>query len=128
MDGFGSSRPCRLLLPERAQLDGADQPRLLLDDEVLGGREVGREAGMRVALNDAAPLYRDAPEAKEAMIRRTDTEWAPWTTVKSNDKKRARINAMRHFLSRFDYEDKDVDTVGKPAPAIVRRGRDAVGD
>ena len=32
---------------------------------------------------------------------------APWTTVKSNDKKRARINAMRHFLSRFDYEGKD---------------------
>ena len=37
----------------------------------------------------------DYTEAKEAMIRRTDTEWAPWTTVKSNDKKRARINAMR---------------------------------
>ena len=37
----------------------------------------------------------DYTEAKEAMIRRTDTEWAPWTTIKSNDKKRARINAMR---------------------------------
>ena len=44
----------------------------------------------------------DYTEAKEAMIRRTDTEWAPWTTVKSNDKKRARINAMRSFLARFD--------------------------
>ena len=37
----------------------------------------------------------DYTAAKEAMIRRTDTEWAPWTTIKSNDKKRARINAMR---------------------------------
>ena len=48
------------------------------------------------------------------MFRRTDTDVAPWTTVKSNDKKRARINAMRHFLSRFDYEGKD-DSRGRPA-------------
>ena len=67
-------------------------------------------------------------EAKEAMIRRTDTEWAPWTTVKSNDKKRARINAMRAFLSRFDYAGKDADAVGEPDPLIVQRGIDAVGD
>src|SRR3954451_14099063 len=67
-------------------------------------------------------------EAKEAMIRRTDTEWAPWTTVKSNDKKRARINAMRAFLHRFDYEGKDLDVVGSPDPALVQRGIDAVGD
>jgi polyphosphate kinase len=67
-------------------------------------------------------------EAKEAMIRRTDTEWAPWTTVKSNDKKRARINAMRAFLARFEYEGKDADVVGTPDRLIVQRGRDAVGD
>jgi polyphosphate kinase 2 len=70
----------------------------------------------------------DYTTAKEAMIRRTDTEWAPWTRVKSNDKKRARINAMRYFLSRFDYEGKDPDAVGLPDPSIVQRGRDAVGD
>jgi polyphosphate kinase 2 (PPK2 family) len=70
----------------------------------------------------------DYTKAKEAMIRRTDTEWAPWTTVKSNDKKRARINAMRHFLSRFEYEGKDQNAVGTPDPSIVQRGRDAVGD
>ena len=67
-------------------------------------------------------------EAKEAMIRRTDTEWAPWTTVKSNDKKRARLNAMRAFLSRFDYEGKDVQVVAAPDPLIVQRGIDADGD
>ncbi|WP_296605524.1 polyphosphate kinase 2 [Nocardioides sp.] len=67
-------------------------------------------------------------EAKEAMIRRTDTEWAPWLTVKSNDKKRARLNAMRAFLSRFDYEGKDSHVVAEPDPLIVRRGIDAVGD
>ena len=70
----------------------------------------------------------DYTAAKEAMIRRTDTEWAPWTTVKSNDKKRARINAMRAFLSRFEYDGKDADVVGLPDPRIVQRGIDAVGD
>ncbi len=67
-------------------------------------------------------------EAKEDMIRRTDTKWAPWTTIKSNDKKRARVNAMRAFLTRFEYDGKDVDVVGRPDPLIVQRGKNAVGD
>jgi polyphosphate kinase len=66
--------------------------------------------------------------AKEDMIRATDTDWAPWTTVKSNDKKRARINAMRHFLARFDYNGEDTPVVAIPDPHIVQRGSDAVGD
>ena len=66
-------------------------------------------------------------EAKEEMFLRTDTDHAPWTTIKSNDKKRARINAMRHFLSRFDYDGKDADVVGEPDPLIVERGVEAVG-
>jgi polyphosphate kinase len=70
----------------------------------------------------------DYTEAKEAMIRQTDTDWAPWTRVKSNDKKRARVNAMRAFLSRFDYDGKDDDVVGEADPLIVQRGIDAVGD
>ena len=70
----------------------------------------------------------DYTSAKEAMIRRTDTEWAPWTTVKSNDKKRARINAMRAFLARFDYEGKNPVVVAQPDSKIVQRGIDAVGD
>jgi len=70
----------------------------------------------------------DYTAAKEEMFLRTDTDWAPWTTVKSNDKKRARLNAMRAFLSRFDYEGKDPEAVGEPDPRIVQRGIDAVGD
>ena len=58
-------------------------------------------------------------EAKEAMFFYTDTADAPWTVVKSNDKKRARIEAMRHVLSRFDYDDKDVGLVGVPDPLII---------
>ena len=66
--------------------------------------------------------------AKEEMFRSTDTDTAPWITIKSNDKKRARLNVMRHFLSAVDYEDKDPDVVGQPDPLLVQRGKDAVGD
>ncbi|MEX0316998.1 MAG: polyphosphate kinase 2 [Ruegeria sp.] len=61
----------------------------------------------------------DYTEAKEAMFFYTDTADAPWTIVKSNDKKRARLNCMRHFLSTVDYPDKDMDLVGEPDPLIV---------
>ncbi|SMX67312.1 MULTISPECIES: polyphosphate kinase 2 [unclassified Brevibacterium] len=70
----------------------------------------------------------DYTAAKEEMFRRTDTDHAPWITIKSNDKKRARLNAMRYFLNQFDYEDKDTSIVYEPDPIIVRRGRDAVDD
>ncbi len=66
--------------------------------------------------------------AKEHMFRRTDTDLAPWTTIKSNDKKRARLNAMRYFLDQFDYEGKNHEIVGKPDPLLVQRGIAAVGD
>jgi polyphosphate kinase len=57
--------------------------------------------------------------AKEDMFAWTDTEMTPWTVVKSNDKKRARVNAMRHVLSKFDYDNKDHEVVGRPDPLIV---------
>ncbi|GLC62636.1 Polyphosphate kinase ppk2b [Pleodorina starrii] len=79
---------------------------------------------------DLASLDRweDYTQAKEEMFLRTDTDHAPWITVKSNDKKRARLNAMRVFLTQFDYEDKDVSVVYPPDASLIRRGRDAVGD
>jgi polyphosphate kinase 2 len=57
--------------------------------------------------------------AKEAMFHYTDTEWAPWTVVRSNDKKRGRIEAMRFVLSKLPYDDKDSRIVGTPDPLIV---------
>ena len=60
-------------------------------------------------------------QAKEAMFFYTDTMDAPWTVVKSNDKKRARLEAMRVILSRIDYPDKDVNVVGVPDPLLVGR-------
>ncbi|MDD8022919.1 MAG: polyphosphate kinase 2 [Paracoccaceae bacterium] len=61
----------------------------------------------------------DYTEAKEAMFFYTDTADAPWTIVKSNDKKRARLNCMKHFLSTLDYPDKDYSIATPPDPLIV---------
>jgi len=61
----------------------------------------------------------DYTEAKEAMFFYTDTADAPWTVIKSNDKKRARLEAIRFVLSRFDYPDRDDTVVGVPDPQIV---------
>jgi polyphosphate kinase len=58
-------------------------------------------------------------EAKEAMFFYTDTADAPWTVIKSNDKKRARIAALRYVLHLMDYTDKDAGVVGTPDPLIV---------
>jgi polyphosphate kinase 2 len=66
-------------------------------------------------------MWDDYTAAKEEMFEATDTDAAPWIVVKSNDKKRARINAMRYVLARFDYDDKDTDVVGEPDPLIVGR-------
>ncbi|OBF81161.1 polyphosphate kinase 2 [Mycobacterium sp. 852002-51163_SCH5372311] len=63
----------------------------------------------------------DYTAAKEAMFEATDTDVAPWIVVKSNDKKRARINAMRYVLAKSDYADKDDEVVGEPDPRIVGR-------
>ena len=57
--------------------------------------------------------------AKEAMFFYTDTAEAPWTVIKSDDKKRARLNCMQHFLSSLDYPDKNLHVVRGPNPLIV---------
>jgi len=63
--------------------------------------------------------WREYTEAKEAMFLLTNFEVAPWTIVKSDDKKRARINAMRHLINVMDYKDKDPEVAYVPDPSIV---------
>ena len=58
-------------------------------------------------------------EAKESMFFFTDLADAPWTVVKSNDKKRARLEAMRYVLRQVDYDGRDDEVVGIPDPLIV---------
>jgi polyphosphate kinase 2 len=93
-------------------------------------RQIDPVRRWKLSPNDLASLDRweDYTEAKEEMFLATDTDHAPWITVKSNDKKRARLNAMRVFLDQFDYEGKDPQVVYPVDPRIVARGREAIGD
>ena len=60
-------------------------------------------------------------KAKEAMFFYTDTADSPWTVIKSDCKKRARINAMRYVLHRLPYANKDLTAVGPLDPLLVGR-------
>jgi polyphosphate kinase len=84
-------------------------------------RQVDPVRQWKLSANDLASLdkWDDYTEAKEAMFFYTDTADAPWTVVKSNDKKRARLEAIRHVLGRFPYANKDDEVVGKADPLIV---------
>jgi len=65
-------------------------------------------------------LWDKYSEAKDAMMFHTNTKDAPWTVIRSDDKKRGRINCMRHFLHNIDYAGKDHDVVFSPDPLIAR--------
>jgi polyphosphate kinase 2 len=91
-------------------------------------RQIDPVRQWKLSPTDLASLdkWDDYTEAKEAMFLHTDTEHAPWTVIKSNDKKRARLEAMRHVLARFDYSGKDGDAVGTPDPLIVGSAADVL--
>ena len=65
--------------------------------------------------------WEDYTRAKEAMFFDTDTADAPWTVIKSDCKKRARLNAMRYVLHKLPYNNKDMLQIGKLDPLIVGR-------
>ena len=80
----------------------------------------------KLSPTDMASLdkWQEYTEAKEAMFFYTDTGDAPWTVVKSNDKKRARLEAMRHVLHVIYYPDKDIRIAHAADPLIVGAAAD----
>ena len=78
---------------------------------------------------DLASIERwaDYTEAKEAMFFYTDTADAPWTVIKSDDKKRARLNCMSHFLSSLSYPEKLPKIARGPDRLIVGRSTHVIG-
>ncbi|MGI9658469.1 MAG: polyphosphate kinase 2 [Gaiellaceae bacterium] len=66
-------------------------------------------------------------EAKEAMFFYTDTADAPWVVIKADDKKRARLNCMQHFLRSLPYPDSDHSVVRDPDPLIVGASANVIG-
>lgn len=71
--------------------------------------------------------WNDYTEAKEAMFFYTDTADAPWTVIKSSDKKQAQINCMQHFLWHLPYPNKNAKIVRGPDPLIVGSSSHVIG-
>jgi polyphosphate kinase 2 len=63
--------------------------------------------------------WQEYTEVKRAMFAATDTEYAPWTVVRSDDKKRARLATMRYVLHELPYPDKNLETIGFVDPRII---------
>jgi polyphosphate kinase 2 len=89
----------------------------------FGERKVHPLKQWKLSPIDMASLdkWEDYTKAKEAMFFHTDTADAPWTVIKSNCKKRARLNAMRYVLHKLPYTNKDTDQIGNLDPLIVGR-------
>lgn len=64
----------------------------------------------------------DYTEARDKMLAATHTEHGKWTIVRSNDKRRARLNAIRYLLSNINYDAKDADVIGKIDQEILGSG------
>ncbi|WP_245304357.1 polyphosphate kinase 2 [Hoeflea olei] len=95
----------------------------------FGEREKDPLKQWKLSPIDKASLdkWDDYTEAKEAMFFYTDTADAPWTIVKSDCKKRARINCMKHFLSSLPYPNKDHTIVHHPDRLIVGTTSHVIG-
>jgi polyphosphate kinase 2 (PPK2 family) len=87
----------------------------------FASREVDPLKQWKLSAIDQASLdkWDEYTEAKEAMFFYTDTADAPWTVIKADDKKRARLNCLQHFLSSLPYNTKDYSVVTGPDPLIV---------
>jgi polyphosphate kinase len=86
-------------------------------------REVHPLKQWKLSPVDLASLdkWDDYTRAKEAMFFETDTAEAPWTVIKSDCKKRARLNALRYVLHKLPYSNKSIETIGRLDPLIVGR-------
>jgi polyphosphate kinase 2 len=95
----------------------------------FAAREVDPLKQWKLSPIDRASLdkWDDYTEAKEAMFFYTDTADAPWTIVKSDDKKRARLNAMQHFLNLIPYDEKDRSIITGADPLIVGTSAHVIG-
>ena len=74
----------------------------------------------------AQDRWDDFTQYKYDMLRRTGTRAAPWVIVRSNDKQRARLNAMKVILNAVDYKDRSSELDFAPDPAIVVSGADEI--
>jgi polyphosphate kinase 2 len=70
----------------------------------------------------AIAKWDDYTQAQRDIFRFTNTPAAPWTVIRANDQRRARLEAIRTVLSEMSYDGKDTKSIGKPDPLIVGSG------
>ncbi|MNL74433.1 Polyphosphate kinase 2 [compost metagenome] len=56
------------------------------------------------------------------MLKETHTQFAPWSVIRANDKRRARLNLIRHMLKTMDYDGKDKNAIGSLDDKIIGSG------
>ena len=70
----------------------------------------------------ALTKWGDYSEKRDRMLKLTHTEFAPWTVIRANDKRRARLNLIRHMLKTMDYDGKDKSSIGDLDDDIIGWG------
>jgi len=86
-----------------------------LEGRIVDGRKTWKLSPMDV---ESYSRWYDYSRARDEMFKATDTAWAPWYMVNSNDKKRARLNLITHLLGRIDYK-----SVPREKVVLPRRGK-----
>ena len=74
----------------------------------------------------AQSRWEEYTRARDAMLVQSDSDIAPWTIVNSNEKRRARLESIRHVLHSLDYDHKDDSVAHAPDPRVVQRGLDVI--
>ncbi|MGW9229830.1 polyphosphate kinase 2 [Pseudorhizobium sp. NPDC055634] len=138
--GFCTPKQCKTFLDEVPHFEG-----LLVDDRIHLFKfwlNIGQEMQLKrfhdrrhdplkiwklSPMDIAAPTKWDEfTEARDRMLKKTHTKHAPWTVVNSNDKRRARVNVMRHILLSIDYEGRDKKAIGEIDHKILGKGLDFI--
>lgn len=91
----------------------ADEQTRRLEDRIDDGRKIWKLSPMDIKSYDR---WDDYTVARDEMFAATDSSWAPWFVVRSDDKRRARLNAITHILGRIPYED-----VPREKPKLPKR-------
>jgi polyphosphate kinase 2 len=82
-----------------------------LESRITDGRKTWKLSPMDL---ESYSRWYDYSRARDEMFASTDTAWAPWFVVKSDDKKRARLNTIHHLLSKIPYKEAPRDKVDLP--------------
>ena len=72
-------------------------------------------------------LWDDYSKRRDEMLKATHSKHAPWTVLRANDKRRLRLEVMRHVLLNIPYAGKDTKTIGKADPKIIGNPKDILG-